>query len=232
MTFTAADKRFASVAKALPHDAFALWCRMANEAEDLGFDHNGCVALAWEAVRKGWHRPTGKGRYVAKDNPGAGDVHVDVPLGSQRKKPKGKIVSSTDTFETAAKVCKVDEALGIVIGWAIVCTKNGEPYFDLQDDHIPDNSMLKAAADFMLNSRMGCEMHARDANGEVEPNGDIVFAFPLTAEIAKALEIDTPQTGLLVGWKPGDPASLAKFKSGELTGFSIGGQRLKDEEVD
>lgn len=84
--------------------------------------------------------------------------------------------------------------------------------------------MLKAATDFMLRSRVAKEMHSGS------PVGPVVFAFPLTAEVAKALEIETRKTGLLIAMRPG-PAVMAKYKSGEYTGFSIGGSRLVDADV-
>lgn len=127
-------------------------------------------------------------------------------------------------FEVRAEVLKVDEGLGLVMGHAIVCNIDGEPYFDLQGDHIPEDSMLKAALDFMENSRMAKEMHDGEAAGQV------VFAFPLTTEIAKAFGIETKVTGLMIAMRP-DKDMLQKFQLGELTGFSIGGLRLEDEEV-
>lgn len=124
-------------------------------------------------------------------------------------------------FETRAEVIKVDEELGLVFGWAIICTEHGEPYFDLQKDHIPDMSMLRAATDFMKNSRAAKEMHCDSRRG------DVVFAFPMTAEVAKAFGIQTDRTGLMVAMAP-DEEMLGKFKRKELTGFSIGGKRGTD----
>ncbi|WP_407146258.1 XkdF-like putative serine protease domain-containing protein [Bradyrhizobium sp. ORS 86] len=129
----------------------------------------------------------------------------------------------TSKFDKA-QVVKVDNELGLVFGFAIVCKKDGENYFDLQGDHITETAMLKATTDFMLNSRISKEMHEGDADGS------IVFAFPLTSDIAKALKIETEQTGLLVAMKPSKDV-LAKYKDGTYTGFSIGGSRVKDEEV-
>lgn len=129
-----------------------------------------------------------------------------------------------DAFNTYSEILKVDTSLGLVFGFAIVSTEDGEPHFDLQGDHIPEDAMLKAATDFMQKSRATKEMH----QGEVD--GQVVFAFPLTTEIAKALDIETPRTGLLIGMKPGEEA-LAKFASGEYTGFSIGGRYITNEEV-
>lgn len=130
------------------------------------------------------------------------------------------------SVEKYASVLKVDDELGIVLGWAIVCKQDGENYWDLQSDHIPEDSMLKAAAEFMAGARMAKEMHVGDGVGTV------VFAFPLTTDIAKAFGLETKTTGLMVAIKPNDPAMLAKFRNGTLTGFSIGGLRLQDEVVE
>jgi len=130
-------------------------------------------------------------------------------------------------FHVNTSICKVDDNLGLVFGWAIVCKKDGEDYFDLQDDHIPEDAMLKASADFMLNSRMAKDMHKED--GELP--GSIVFAFPMTTEVAKSFGIDTPQTGLMIAMKPDDQDILAKFQDGTYTGFSIGGNRITSEDV-
>ena len=131
-----------------------------------------------------------------------------------------------ETFEIRAEVVKVDESLGLVMGFAIVCTEDGEPYFDLQDDHVPESTMLKSALDFMRNSQVAKEMHTG------EQAGTVVFAWPMTADIAKAFGILTRKTGLMIAMAPDDMGMLEKFQIGELTGFSIGGERLKDEEVD
>lgn len=120
----------------------------------------------------------------------------------------------TKKFE--CQVSKVDKGLGLVFGYAVICTENGKRYFDLQHEHIPESVMMDFSADFMRNSRTAKAMHGGDAIGNV------VFAFPLTAEVAKALNITTKQTGLLVGMSP-NQENLAKFDSGEFTGFSIGG---------
>lgn len=134
--------------------------------------------------------------------------------------------SMADKFECGAEVVKVDESLGLVMGFAIVCEEGGEPYFDVQGDHIPEDAMLKASLDFMRNSRTAMEMHAGDGKGSV------VFAWPMTKDIAKAFGILTDRTGLMIAVRPDDPEMLEKFKNGTFTGFSIGGLRLEDEEVD
>ncbi len=123
------------------------------------------------------------------------------------------------------QIFKVDEELGLVFGWAIVSTVGGVDYFDVQGDHIPEGAMLKAAADFMLDGRVAKEMHTGDQKGTV------VFAWPLTSDIAKAMDIESKFTGLMIAMKPSSPEILEKFKSGEYSGFSIGGRRIVDEDV-
>ena len=129
----------------------------------------------------------------------------------------------TKQFTTSADVFKVDDDLGLVFGYAIVCKQDGVDYYDVQGDHIPEDSMLKASADFMAHSRISKDMHQGDKTGSV------VFAWPMTSEIAKAMGIETKTTGLMIAIKPDSPESLRKFREGIWTGFSIGGSRVKDE---
>lgn len=152
----------------------------------------------------------------------AADTHQRAALPDRKRKAKGGPMVALK-FDKAT-VVKVDETLGLVFGFAIVSKKDGADYYDLQDDHIPEDAMLKASLDFMENSRVAKEMHSGD------PAGNVVFAFPLTTDIAAALDIVTKQTGLLIAMRPA-PGMLAKFKSGEFTGFSIGGLRLEDEDA-
>lgn len=133
------------------------------------------------------------------------------------------MTEKTQQWESQAEVIKVDKSLGIVFGWAMVSKQNGEDYFDVQGDHIPEDAMLKASADFMEHSRALGDMHKEDEGGS------IVFAFPMTEDIAKAFGITTKTTGLMIGVKPLRKSTLEKFSDGTYTGFSIGGQRELDE---
>jgi putative serine protease XkdF len=121
---------------------------------------------------------------------------------------------------------KADKDLGLVFGWAIVSTENGNPYYDVQGDHIPEDSMLEAAAEFMLKHRTMKVMHAG------KKVGSVVFAWPMTEEIAKAMGISSKRTGLMIAAKPDSKSVITRFKDGKYTGFSIGGNRLIDEDVD
>ncbi len=128
-------------------------------------------------------------------------------------------------FSARCDVIKVDDELGLVFGWAIICTENGKPYFDTQGDNIPDASMLKASADFMKKSRGLGDMHTK-AEG-----GSVVFAWPMTKQVAKAFGYHTEKTGLMIAVAPDSEETLEKYRSGKYTGFSIGGRRGEDEEV-
>lgn len=138
------------------------------------------------------------------------------------------LLKAIDSPSRTAKIIKVDDELGLVLGWAIICTVDDEPYFDKQDDYIPDHGMLEAATDFMQSSRVAKEMHVGDQKGT------IVFAWPMTAEIAKAFDIEVHQTGLMIAMKPDNDEILEKFRDGTYNGFSIGGERIPEftEEVE
>ena len=126
-------------------------------------------------------------------------------------------------FVSKTNVCKVDESLGLVFGYAMVCKIGGEDHFDTQGDHIPEDTMLKVLKKFMDRDDFAGDMHTRDAEGNPVREGKILFAFPMTTDIAKALGITVQQTGAIIAMKPDSPEILAKFVSGERTGFSIGG---------
>jgi hypothetical protein len=106
-------------------------------------------------------------------------------------------------------------------GWAFVSSINGVPYFDTGDgkhsDHIPEESIDEVAALFMEKSRAGLEMHTG------ERVADVLFSYPMTDVIMKGVEVTSPKTGLLIGWRPYDKSLLEKVASGERLGFSIGG---------
>lgn len=132
------------------------------------------------------------------------------------------MTNKSELADLRAEVLKVDDALGLVMGYAIVCKEEGEPYYDLQGDYITEDAMLKAALDFMENSRVAKEMH--DGN----QTGTFVFAWPMTEDIAKAFDLKVKKTGLLIAVRP-DPDMLVKFRDGTYTGFSIGGHWLEEE---
>lgn len=139
-------------------------------------------------------------------------------------------IAMSDTFSKQCDVIGVNEELGLVFGFAVICKQHGEDYYDTQEDHVTEPALLEAATDFAKSQRVSTDLHAR-VDGSPVQDGQVVFLFPLISDIAKALDITTPMTGLLIGMQP-SPEVLAKFKDGTYTGFSIGGRRIDDEEVD
>lgn len=145
---------------------------------------------------------------------------------------------------STSQILKVDTALGLVFGFAIVsklANAEGvlEDYYDLNVDaagphagkrvpeHITEDAMFKCAVDA---ASEGVQMAGNDMHAGPD-TGTFYFMFPLTTEIAKALEIETKRTGLLVAYKP-EPDVLAKFNDGTYTGFSMEGARVTFEEED
>jgi len=124
---------------------------------------------------------------------------------------------SLDTAKVfKSETVAVDADLGLVFGWGMICTENGEDHFDSQGDHICEKVMVDSSSDFMINSRATKVMH------EGEEIGTVVHSFPLTADIAKAMGLTTDKTGWMVATKP--PADvLKKYDDGTFTGFSVGG---------
>lgn len=183
-------------------------------------------------VTVSWQPPAG---IEAIASPFLGEILLGPEIFAEVKENwKDTIVEKSDQKITKvdARIAKTDDKLGLVFGYAIVCKIDGEDYYDLNIDddgervpeHIPEHTMLKAAANFMESARVGNLMHRGDDLGKY------VFAYPLTSDIAKSLGIEAPMTGLLVAFKP--PADVYEmYKSGELTGFSIEGRRLKYENV-
>lgn len=145
--------------------------------------------------------------------------------GNKRDRRKRKDGEKTNKmFKADCEVTEVNKSLGIVFGWGMISEINGEPYYDLDNQHISSAGMLKATSGFMEDSRVNNDMHT---DNDV---GIVVHSFPLTKEIAQSMGIHTNICGWMVGVKP-DEDSLAKFADGTYTGFSIeGSAEWVDEE--
>ena len=133
-----------------------------------------------------------------------------------------------DTKTIHCEVAKASAERGLVFGYALVSTEGGKDYYDSDNDNIPEDVMLDAAAEFMKGDRFAYASHDYK-RGEI---GSVLFAFPMTQDIADSLEIQTPRTGLLVGMKVEDPNVLAEFVKGERIGFSVGMNVSEIEDVD
>lgn len=192
----------------------ARWQELLDQGASYDFpDYKPHVTISWKA----------DGVDVSKLSPFEGDLVFGPEILREIDEDwKSKV---TEKF-FKADVVKVDAPLGLVFGWGIICKQDGEDYWDVQDDQIPEDSMLRAATKFMQGARAAKEMHSG------EQVGQILFAYPLTTDVAKAMGITSKQTGLMLAMKPASQAILEKYQKGEYTGFSIGGRRIKDEEVE
>lgn len=131
----------------------------------------------------------------------------------------------------------VDVEHGLVVGWAIVSTVDGEPYYDLNVDqegihkgeqvpeHFPEAAIIKAMIDAAnVGIMAGNEMH------KGPDSGVYVGMFVVTQDIAKSMGMTTKKTGLAVQYHP-TAEVLEKFKNGTYTGFSVEGARIEHEEI-
>ncbi len=149
---------------------------------------------------------------------------VDLPAQSTANVRLIKREGDKVKFSLDCKVAKVADDLGIVFGYAYTATKNGEPYHDFQGDHvIADDSMISLALDFVKSGANADAMHDR-----IDRGGNVPFVMPLTPEIAKAFGLEGGEVGLMIGMKP-DLETFEKFKTGELTAFSIDGIGIREE---
>ena len=108
-----------------------------------------------------------------------------------------------------------DPDLGVAFGFGIVCKEGGEPYYDLQGDHITEDCMLKAAVDFMEKSQVMKAGHKGAPVGKM-------WVMPITSDILDEIK-KGDKTGLFVMAKPNEEV-LKQMKDGTFKGFSVGGR--------
>ena len=126
--------------------------------------------------------------------------------------------------DITVKVLKRDQASPLVYGWGSICrvrdaSGNMADYRDTDNEEFPEDVTEAAWREFMINSR------AMDVMHDEQPLGRVVYAMPMTTDIAKAFGVldALDRTGVMVGVQIDDPQLLEKFRTGEYTGFSIGG---------
>jgi hypothetical protein len=113
---------------------------------------------------------------------------------------------------------------GLVYGWASIIEKDGEIVTDHQGDRITPDELVKAAHDFICNSRQGGVLH--DQYGH--RIGHIVESVVFTKELQDHLGIDLGKVGWLIGYQITDPKVKTLIKSGMLKAFSIGGRGRRE----
>lgn len=145
---------------------------------------------------------------------------VDMPAQETAKAVLLKRGDASSVKAVARVVKTTSDELGLVFGWAFTHAVDGVPYHDSQGDHIVEDDVIKIAAEYLALGGDTDEMHDRS------PDGKVVFAMPMTSEVAKSFGIKTETTGLMIAIKPSADV-FQKFKDGSLTGFSIDGEGLQ-----
>tara|TARA_R110000737_G_C14173221_1_gene411868 strand:- start:100 stop:501 length:402 start_codon:yes stop_codon:yes gene_type:complete len=132
-------------------------------------------------------------------------------------------MEKTMEAKSHGSILKVDDEERMVYGYASVVTHKGELIVDRQGDMIEPETMEKAATEFMLGARNGLTMH------KGEPTTTIVHSMPFTKAIQDAYGMTSDYEGWMIAVKVHDDETWARVKSGEFTGFSIGGQAISEE---
>lgn len=115
-------------------------------------------------------------------------------------------------------------------GIAVTSTINGQPYFDLQGDHVPVDELQKAADDFMQNSRNSGALHLMDpTTGKDLAAGKVVQSLVVDADVAKGLGIDLPdgRECWIIKVRVDDAHVLRMVEASGLAELSIGGSGMR-----
>jgi|SRR6185437_9495390 len=170
---------------------------------------------------------------IKKDSIGGAGVHVSTALGNDgkpKKKPKPSdkveiVNTEKQDFTLAVDFTKTDDELHVVYGWASVSTIGDDHLMDLQGDKIAVPDLVKAAHDYVTNSRTGGDLH------EVMGIGRVVESLVFTPEVQKSLGIDLGKVGWMIGMHVTDEGVWKRVKDGELKAFSIGGSGVRQPEA-
>lgn len=125
-----------------------------------------------------------------------------------------------------ADITGIDEDKRQVFGWCTVTHVNGEEVTDKQGDYIPLDEIEKAAYNYVLTSRKGGDMHARDGDGP-KHTADLIESVVFTPEKLKGMGINpdaVPNSGWWVGMKVNNDEQWKMVKNDERTAFSIHGK--------
>lgn len=110
--------------------------------------------------------------------------------------------------------------LGLYFAWGAFAKVDGEPFVDAHGDIIPEDDLVAGAVGLAESNTLKLE-HSGGARGEVP------LVMPLTTDIKAALGIESPNSGLVVGFRP--DVELAKaIDAGEIVEMSIAGRALAE----
>lgn len=137
--------------------------------------------------------------------------------------------------EWVGLISKVNEDKRQVFGWASLSVVDGEPVVDLQGDYIEIEEIEKAAYTYVVESRVGGDMHERVSKFATSPRhtADLIESVVVTLEKLDAwgLAPDAMPLGWWTGYHINDDQQWADVKAGKRLGFSIHGTGTRRELV-
>lgn len=133
-----------------------------------------------------------------------------------------------EPVRVVADISKIDDEKRQVFGWASITELNGQPVIDLQSDLIETVELEKAAYGYVMNSRVGGEMHQRVEKSQPKKVADLIESMVLTNEKIEKMGLppETPR-GWWIGFQIGRDSEGDRVwdavKKGKYAGFSIHG---------
>ena len=149
-------------------------------------------------------------------------------------KKNGSTWVAKRSADVVVEIEKIDAPKRQAFGWAYVSVdKHGNTVFDSHGDSMPIEELEKAAYDYMLDSRIGGEMHARVSKstdldfGPVHAS-DVIESIVFTPEKIEKMGLPSnfPQ-GWWIGQQFPEGETWEKIEKGEYTMFSIHGMGLR-----
>lgn len=157
-----------------------------------------------------------------------------------KAKPKmqqaaGKMKNKTPALPNLTwqgNIQKMDSDQRQVFGFCTVTHVDGEPVVDRQGDYVPLEEIEKAAYTYVVESRKGGDMHARDGEMPLHTS-DMIESVIITPEKLEqwGLDKDAMPYGWWVGFKVNDEEQWQKVKTGERQAFSIHGSGKRVEKM-
>ena len=205
---------------------------MNPDAKSIHEEAKALVPMATDGPAKMGLKPLAKtkpvGTKAAKGTAPA--VPNRVPESTSEKSNFAKADSPDLVWEGTIE--KTDTDKRQVFGYCTVTHVNGEPIIDRQGDYVPLEEIEKAAYTYVVNSRKGGDMHARDGELPLQTS-DMVESFVVTPEKLRTMGLDENAIphGWWVGFKVNDDKQWEMVKSGERTAFSIHGSGRRVEKT-
>ncbi len=121
------------------------------------------------------------------------------------------------------EISKIDKDKHEVFGWASIVEEDGKPLTDRQGDIMTPADLEKMAYSYVLDCRVGGEMHVKKGIGK------LIESTVFTEEKQKSLGIDLGFVGWWVGFHVDDADVWEKVKDGTYKAFSIHGKGIREK---